>query len=809
LITPNRTGAFALVTALMLAPLTPLFVPRALAASPRQQQQESDVPSDAEQAMFSRGQTLYNQGRYDQAANTLKDFLKNYPNSIITDLTLLWLGRSYMQLGKFQDAEAVGQRLRTIKDTPFAEIYDGEMQAARREASARGNAPANTEAKNIAATTTTPPAAAQPRQTPTPTVMPTQRAVTNTSANAAQNNARTTTKAPGLNINNQPSTVAENQANTSATLPNQRVGRRRGRGRQVPPATTQALANTNNQSPTVKPPANTNSSSNTQVAVNRPPRNVVPINQPPVTNTAPTATTTTTTEPPRVETPLVEPSQPAQSSGLTLTVRQVPSLALALRKAAETASPGQLVQVPVTITNTGNKEDQFRLETDLPAEYQPAFSLAGTQSSDTGLPILVTPQLARGGSIDVMLKVKVPETATDGQQRRFFVRAASQADFQVLKIVDGAINVVAPALSANSNVSQASVMPGDTFTQTIQVRNVGSTAAKSSRADFVFNPSFELVKATPAPVAYDGPSRTAIWALGDLGGRDAKEITVTLRALPEAMAGTNPLGRGMMRTQSLPYASNFDSPTISVGKVPRVRIDAVSPGLTVTPGDTTFIPFVVRNLGNSTDAFELRITGAGAPQATAYADTNGDGLHQDTEPAVTQTTPLAARDGQFLMLLRVPVPSNAPDRTQYNYSVVARSLASGRVANEASSVLTVGQPRVLVRTEQVSDSSAPGDAIYYRLVLVNQGSGLAKNLVVTETLPEALQFVSSDPALNQQDTPGTGQKLVWRVTDLAPGDTAVLRIGVRLKPNLSADTNLTTRHTLSYQDSNGNSYQGQ
>ncbi|HKS26815.1 MAG TPA: tetratricopeptide repeat protein [Pyrinomonadaceae bacterium] len=791
--TPNRTGVWALTAALLLAPLMPLCVPDILAAT--QQEQQSDVPSDAEQAMFSRGQTLYNQGRYDQAATVLKDFLKNYPNSIITDLTLLWLGRSYMQLGKFQDAEAVGQRLRTIKDTPFAEIYEGEMQAARREASARRTTTTTTTPPTTEAKTTATPVAAQPKQTPAPVVTPTPYIISGASANTSAQSSRRTTNNPGLTINNPPPSANQSQANTSPEIAQNPRGRRR-RGRQVPPQ--QALTNTN-QSRTVTSPSNTNANANTQLAVNTPPRNTVP----------PVATQPTTQPSTPTETPSTEPSQPAQSSGLTLTVRQVPSLALALRKTSETASPGALVQVPVTITNTGNKEDQFRLETDLPAEYQPAFSLAGAQTSDTGLPILVTPQLARGGSIEVMLKVKVPETATDGQQRRFFVRAASQSDFQVLKIVDGAINVAAPALSANSNVSQASVMPGDTFTQTIMVRNIGSTSARSSRADFVFNPNFELVKASPAPVAYDPPSRTAIWALGDLGGRDSKEITVTLRALPEAMAGTNPLGRGMMRTQSLPYASNFDSPTISVGKVPRVRVDAVSPGLTVTPGDTNYIPFVVRNLGNSTDAFELRITGVGAPAAVAYADTNGDGLHQDSEPIVTQTPPLAARDGQFLMLLKVPIPSNAPDRTQYNYSVVARSLASGRVANEASSVLTVGTPRVLVRTEQVSDSSAPGDAIYYRLVLVNQGSGLAKNLVVTETLPEALEFVNSDPTLNQQDAPGTGQKLTWRVADLAPGDTAVLRIGVRLRPNLPADTNLTTRHTLSYQDSNGNSYQQQ
>src|SRR5918911_1343130 len=112
-----------------------------------------------------------------------------------------------------------------------------------------------------------------------------------------------------------------------------------------------------------------------------------------------------------------------------------------------------------------------------------------------------------------------------------------------------------------------------------------------SCADFVFNPNFELVSANPSPVVYDQTSRTAVWSLGDLNGRDAREITVKLRAIPEALAATNALGRGTLRTQSLPFGSNFDSPNITVGKVPRARIDAISPGLTVTPGDTTYVPF--------------------------------------------------------------------------------------------------------------------------------------------------------------------------------------------------------------------------
>jgi len=140
------SAAILMAAALLFAPLTPAV--NSIAQARRAAtSQDSDVPSDAEQAMFTKGQNLYNQGRYEQAAAVLRDFLKSYPNSIITDLTLLWLGRSYMQLGRIQDAEQVGQRLREIRDTPFSDIYEGELQAARRDAASR---PATTTATTSA-----------------------------------------------------------------------------------------------------------------------------------------------------------------------------------------------------------------------------------------------------------------------------------------------------------------------------------------------------------------------------------------------------------------------------------------------------------------------------------------------------------------------------------------------------------------------------------------------------------------------------------------------------------------------------------
>lgn len=850
--TRNKISAAALAAALLLAPVTQCVD---VAAAARTVVQDGDIPSDAEQAMFTKGQNLYNQGRFDQAATVLKDFLKTYPNSIITDLTLLWLGRSYMQLGKIDDAEQIGQRLRTIKDTPFADIYESELMTARREAPARAPATRPSSATTAVATASPVPSPARPASSPPRTTQSgsaTSRTNTATTltpittpspASTARNNSnsRTTTPPVARKITG---TGPEQVATTTTTAPatntrNTRSRRQNRRGGQQPVTQPSSTASSNTAStttPTMTPVPGPSPAA--QVATNTPPRNnrstgsnartpttterspatistpstMAPVNtnpvRPVVTTPPPTTTTATTTTSTETIAPTVINSAPQSGPGLNLTVKQVPNLILALRNASEAASPGQTVQLPLTVQNTGNKEDQFRLETDLPAEYQPSFSLAQS-GTDTGLPILVTPFIARNATVDVILNLRVPETATDGQQRSFYVRAASQSNNQVRQVANGSLSIIAAALSAVSNVSSSSVMPGDTFTQTITVRNAGSASARQARADFVFDPNFELVTASPAPIAYDRPSRTAIWSLGELSARGAREINVTLRAVPDALAATNSLGRGMLRTQSLPTASNFDSPSITIGRVPRAEIGAVSVGLTATPGDTVYIPFVVRNPGNSVDAYELRIVSPGAPVATIYVDSNGDGQHQESEAAVTQTGQIDPQGGQYPMLLQVRIPGNTADRQQFSYNIVARSLASNRVASEASTVLTVATPRVRVRTEQVSEGVVPGEAFFYRLVLVNEGSGLAKNLSVTEALPEALQFVNSDPSLSAQDGPGNTQSFTWRVAELAPGDTAVLRVAVRLRSGVAAGSSLTTRHSLSYQDTNGNSYQGQ
>ncbi|HEX8160546.1 MAG TPA: hypothetical protein VF538_01500 [Pyrinomonadaceae bacterium] len=816
---PHKPSALFLCALLLVAPLSPALAAAALDPRAAAAAAQDDTPSDAEQAMFTRGQKLYNESRFEQAATVFKDFMKTYPNSIISDLTLLWLGRSYIALNRLPEAEQIAQQLRGIRDTPFVEIYEGELQAARKDSARRGAEGARPAPQTAANSGRTPQqSAAAPSPSPTP------RQVGRGGARGQQALTRPAMPAPSR----EPSLVAEartpapagNAASHVAPTPTPTPAApgRRGNGRR-PVRGAQQSAATNAQ-PQIVPP---------QTAMNRPATRPTPLprvtptpqRMTPVPSSTPRRTEVARSNPvpaPRSEraepsesvstTPPVTSSAPGDQGGAAFTVKQVPNLALALRHANLAASPGQSVQLPLSVTNAGNKEDQFRLETDLPAEFQPTFSLA-SGGQDTGLPILVTPQLARGQTLEVLLNMRVPETASDGMQRRFIVRAASQANFQISRVSDASMSVVAASLAGASAVARDSVQPGETFSQTISVRNRGSAAARSSRADFVFSPDFELVTADPLPIAYDRDSRTAVWSLGDLDASAGREIKLTMRAVPDALAANRSVGRGIMRTQSLPVPSNFDGPTINVGRVPRARIEAVSAGLTATPGDIIYIPFNVRNPGNYPESYALQITAPGAPMAVVFADTNGDGQHQDSEPSVTQTSALEPRGGQFPLLLRVEIPRTTADRQQFAYNLVARAAQSNRAASEATTVLTVAAPRVRVRTEQVTDETAPGDVSFYRLVLINEGGGLAKNLSVSEVLPAGLQLVETNPKLEAQTGGDGSQRVVWRVTELAPGDTAVLLVTVRLRADLAAGGTITTTRTWDYQDTNGNTYRNQ
>src|SRR5687768_5542776 len=177
--------------------MTTVSVANATVCNPPVLTQEPAAPTAAERELYTRGQNLYLQGNYTQSAEVLINFLQTYPNSIIKDLALLWLGRAYYRVGKFVEAEEVGKRLRSIKDTPFADIYDAELTTARRDAAAqlsRAKVESKRQAAAPAATSRVTSPSGRKRYVESPGEKPPASADLNTPTNTPKRQAAAATK---------------------------------------------------------------------------------------------------------------------------------------------------------------------------------------------------------------------------------------------------------------------------------------------------------------------------------------------------------------------------------------------------------------------------------------------------------------------------------------------------------------------------------------------------------------------------------------------------------------------------------------
>ncbi|HEX8457542.1 MAG TPA: carboxypeptidase regulatory-like domain-containing protein [Pyrinomonadaceae bacterium] len=240
---------------------------------------------------------------------------------------------------------------------------------------------------------------------------------------------------------------------------------------------------------------------------------------------------------------------------------------LSFPSAIPEAEAGGRLRIPLVITNRSTIADSFMLEVDLPSSYQPSFLLRHPDGKETSGHVAITPPLEPLQSLTVFLILSVPETSVAAEELRLLVRASSTTDRYVSVIESTKVVFDPAALSVATVASHASVQPGETVTQSVTVRNPSRRPVLGVRADFIVSPGFEFVNAEPTAVTYDVAARAVVWSLGDMDAGAERVLKVTLRVLPDATAddrAQRPLGRGLLRSGSLPVAVIFAGANVLV-----------------------------------------------------------------------------------------------------------------------------------------------------------------------------------------------------------------------------------------------------
>ena len=163
---------------------------------------------------------------------------------------------------------------------------------------------------------------------------------------------------------------------------------------------------------------------------------------------------------------------------------------------------------------------------------------------------------------------------------------------------------------------------------------------------------------------------------------------------------------------------------------------------------------------------------------------------------------LRAARQSYVRFLRAPGEPGPPlpitARSSVRETIIQAKATS--VVHEPARAPVRLQPEVRIRIEQSPRESVVGGVVFYRLVLVNEGKGIAKDLIVTELLTGEVQFASSDPAPSLQEPVGRSQRLTFRISELKAGASRTLRIAVRLRVGVAPEVVLKAKHSVAYQD---------
>ncbi|HZR46550.1 MAG TPA: tetratricopeptide repeat protein [Candidatus Manganitrophaceae bacterium] len=498
--------------------------------------------------------------------------------------------------------------------------------------------------------------------------------------------------------------------------------------------------------------------------------------------------------PEKPQAPRAPVSRPAE--GFLLVIPQVADLRAEPSADEKHGYPGDEIEFPLTITNRGNGEDSFTLDSTFPIEFRPLFFADdGDRSREE---IQATPPLQPEQSYKARLRVHLPTHLTDNQSKTFEVKIASRFDRNSFQWVRKTITATAPLLHGEYHSDRERAKPGEEVRYTIFLGNNGSSEAKEVKVRYNYHPALVFLSASPQPEKVESSGRAIYWNVSAIKSKENQKIEVVFKVGDETPAGQQILNRGLFLA-SVGGEVPFLSPPVSVTQVSSVRVEGSKEEIRVVSGDQVYLPFTLTNLGNGPDNFSLK--GAGVPSdLTLYYDKNQDGLFQPGEPVITETPLLGTREN-FPILVGVKVPTGR-DGEKLEIRLDAQSKRDGKTLSGAARPLLLSLPMVVVQTQLQSRDSLPGGVISYQSTVTNTGTGLAKNVVITEMIPPDLEFVHSDP----EPTEGEGKKWIWKLNDLGPQQKRTVSVSLRIRKGLQAGTVVQKQTLIRYQDLHGNGY---
>lgn len=455
--------------------------------------------------------------------------------------------------------------------------------------------------------------------------------------------------------------------------------------------------------------------------------------------------------------------------------------------------PGDTLSYVIVVVNTGNAVATNVTVSDVTpvnTTYVPGSIAGGDSASDAGLPLLTWTINSLPPNIPVTLTfavtVNLPLT-----NNLNLVNTAAVTSNEVTTPTQGTVTDTVTSshtLAIAKSAQPDPVEPGGLLTYTLVFTVSGDAPVYGLTLSDTTPANTTFFAATPTPALDPGAGNAGLvlWNLGDF--------------LPSGSGITQATGVVTLVVQ-------MNSPLISGTLIANIALLSDTSGQVVTDTVTTPVssshglavskdatPTVVIAGQTLTYTLHYTITGNESAPSVVLTDTLPTSVTlMSCAPGCNVSgsvltwslgtlNPVTSGQVTVLVLVNADVPTG---------TLLVNSVAIGDSSGltDTDQITTPVQELANVRlSKSATPSPVPAGALLtYTLVITNDGPSAAQDVVVTDTLPAEVSYVSATPA------PAliSGNQLSWTLGALLPGQSALITITAQVSALLAAGTSIT------------------
>ncbi len=474
-------------------------------------------------------------------------------------------------------------------------------------------------------------------------------------------------------------------------------------------------------------------------------------------------------------------------------------LSLSKSDAPDPAVAGGTLTYTLTVDNDGPSQAEGVVVTDtLPAAVAFASS-TGQCNESAGVVSCALGTVASGATTTVTITVAVDAATTSTITNSASVTSTTPDPSAANNTASTQTAVLAEADLAVTQPDVAGIA-GLTLTYSATVANNGPSAATAVTLTHTLPAGLGFVTSS---LECADASGTVTCSLGTLSAGATTSVSFQATAAPSA-EGLTTVTSSVAASQTDPDATN-DSATavVDISSEADVSISK-SAAQEVTAGSTLRYDLAVGNAGPS-DATSVTVTSTLPSGVTFVSSAAAQGSCSGDATISCELGGLAA-GATTTVALEVQVSANATGSIVSFSSVSANESdpdATNNTATVASSVKgDPAQADVAVAKLDSPDPVAAGSKLTYTLAVANNGPGDATGLVLADTLPQGVSFVSSTPG-SPTCTPSI-DKVTCDLGGLTSGATTTVSITVGIPASMAQGAVLTNSVTVTASETDPN-----